>query len=156
MTNKSSKFCQIKSKRAAKTFVKFSHFVLHFSKFFQVFQVLERMVIIFVILFAAILITKVIICKAFHISNLNINISRCLYTFQQQHSCFQFYQTSGTSQGTSGVHLHQIPRSSGTIFNDVQRNDGQRHKQFRNRFPVINDTLQDNNLTFFNRPFLQL
>ena len=68
---------------------------------------------------------KIIIFKAFHISNLNMNISKCLYTFQQQHSCFQFYQTSGTSQGSLGVQFtHQISRRSNIILNDVQRDDG--------------------------------
>ena len=80
-------------------------------------------------LFVTMLITKIIIFKAFHISNMNMNmnISRCLYTFHQQHSRFQFYQTSGTSQGTPGVRFHQISRSSDRIFNDVQRNDEQRN-----------------------------
>ena len=76
---------------------------------------------------------KIIIFKAFYISNLNMNISRCLYTFQQQHSCFQFYQTSGTSQGTLGVNLHKKSRSLDTMFNDVQRNDGQRYILQRNK-----------------------
>ena len=104
-------FAKLKSERAAKTFVKFSHFVLQFCKFLYhivVFQVLERIEITFEILFAAMLITEIIIFKAFHTSNLDMKISRCLYTFQQQHSSFPSYQTSSTSQGTLAIHLHQI------------------------------------------------
>ena len=66
-----------------------------------------------------------------------MNITRCLYTFQQQHSCFQSYKP----QGTLEVHLHQISRGLDTIFNDVHRNDGQRHILQRNKGRKIPYTL---------------